>query len=581
MDMSGLFAVSAAKVRARLPLPQKTTFVMVAILLTIGLYLLYPVALIFGLSFNTATEFFVGTRTWGLANWEAAFSEPKVPTALFNTVWLWVATHAISFPFGVVVAWLLARSRLPGSHALEFMYWISYVTPGGLVAWIMMFDPNIGIANKAVELLPFVDDGPFNIFSVPGIVFTNVVSGAVATSVIILTPVFRNMDAALEEAARVSGASNVRTMIRVTIPVMVSPIVLLLALQLVRMFQSFERELILGAPIGFYVYSTLIYDLVRLQFILQYGQAAAMASVTLAVIALIVPLQRWILQRRQYTTITGSFKPGLIDLGPWKWVGLSLIVGYLLLDVASLVTLVLGSFMSRVGYFSLDPLFTPLHWSWVLHQPAFYTGLRTTLILATASGIFSPLLFALLAYVLVRTRWRLRFALDTLIWLSAAIPGILSGLGLMLMFLWTPGLSFLFGTLWVLIIVVIMQGGALGVNLMKGNIVQVGSDMEDAARIAGAGWLSMFVRVWLRIMAPYLVLIGLFNFNIAANTTASIILLADYQTQTLSLLILEYLMPGTNLREPAAVIQIIVGTITLSSALIARRYGLRLSLQHH
>ena len=54
------------------------------------------------------------------------------------------------------------------------------------------------------------------------------------------------------------------------------------------------------------------------------------------------------------------------------------------------------------------------------------------------------------------------------------------------MFLWTPGLSFLFGTLWVLIIVVIMQGGALGVNLMKGNIVQVGSDMEDAARIAGA-----------------------------------------------------------------------------------------------
>ena len=344
LDMSGLFAVSAAKVRGGLPLPQKTTFIMVAILLTIGLYLLYPVALIFGLSFNTATEFFVGTRTWGLANWEAAFSDPKVPTALFNTVWLWVATHAISFPFGVVVAWLLARSRLPGTHTLEFMYWISYVTPGGLVAWIMMFDPNIGIANEAVQLLPFVDDGPFNIYSVPGIVFTNVVSGAVATSVIILTPVFRNMDATLEEAARVSGASNVRTMIRVTIPVMISPIVLLLALQVVRMFQSFERELILGAPIGFYVYSTLIYDLVRLQFIPQYGQAAAMASVTLTVIA-----------RNRPAATDGScnaastrqspvaLSPGLIDLGPWKWVGLSLIVGYLLLDVASLVTLVMGS----------------------------------------------------------------------------------------------------------------------------------------------------------------------------------------------------------------------------------------------
>ena len=46
-----------------------------------------------------------------------------------------------------------------------------------------------------------------------------------------------------------------------------------------------------------------------------YGEATVLASLTLLMIVLIIPLQRWILERRRYTTITGSFRPGLIDLG--------------------------------------------------------------------------------------------------------------------------------------------------------------------------------------------------------------------------------------------------------------------------
>ena len=561
--------------------PDKGTYVVAALILTVGAYFIYPVALMIGLSFNTATLFFVGEREWGLDHWRVAFSEPRIPLALWNTIWLWAVSTAVSFPLGILVAWLLARTRLPGSHLLEVGYWIAYVTPGGFIAWIMLLDPTTGMANRLLELLPFVDRGPFNIFSIPGIVFVNVVGGASSSMVMILTPVFRNMDAALEEAARVAGAGRLRTMMRVTIPVMVSPIVLIFTLQLLRIFSGFERELILGRPIGFEIYSTLIYELTRLQDPPAYGQATALASMTLVVIAFIVPFQRWILTRRRYTTVTGSFKRGLIDLGGWKWIAFALVLSDHLVNVFTFGVLILGSLMTRIGYFMLDPPFSTVNWQWLFQQNDFYIGLRTTLILAFAGGILSPLLFAILAYIIVRTKWRLRGVLDGLIWLAGAIPGVLTGLGMMFMFLWTPGLSFLYGTIWVLILVVVMSGSTTGVNLFKGYIVNIGEDLEEAARVSGAGWFRAFFTIWVPLLGPYLALIGLFNFNQAANTTSSIILLADRDTITLSVLQVFYLLEGGSRHyAAAAAVQIIIGAITLFTALAARHYGVRYGVRH-
>ncbi len=572
--------------RARIPLrewfrPEMGTFIVVCLILVLGLFLIYPVVLILGLSFNTAAHFFVGEPQWGLDNWRLAFAQPGLLEALFNTVWLWVLSAAVAFPFAIATAWLLARTRIPFSHGLEFLFWVSYVTPGGLIAWIMLFDPSIGLVNVGLEMLPFIDKGPFNIFSIPGIIFVTVVGSGISVKVMLLTPAFRNMDAALEEAARVGGATSLRTMLRITVPMMISPIALVFALQLVRIFNSFETELVLGLPIGFFVYSTKIYDLVRMHEPPLYGQATALAGLTLVLIAFIIPLQRWILQRRRYTTITGNFKPGLIDLGPWRWLAFGTIIFYhLLTTFLPLAVMLVGSFMTRVGYFNLNQVFTLDHWRFVLNDPLFFTGLKTTLILASTTAIVSPVLFAIIAYIIVRTRWRFRLGIDGVIWVSAAIPGMLSSLGLLLIFLWTPGLSFLYGTIWALLIVVILQGNTTGVNISKGSIVQVGFDMEEAARVAGAGWFKTFFRIWIPLLMPTLALLALLNFNIAAGTTASIILLASRETITVSILILEWLLPGGGLREAAAVAQIILGSITLLTAFVLRRYSIARSVRH-
>ena len=558
-----------------------STFIMAAVLIVLGFYLVYPVLLIVIYTFNNAFEVFVGTPEWGLDNWRSALTQPGILTALWNSFRVWGMTVVISLPVAVVISWLLARTTIPFSHGLEFMFWVSYMMPGiaTTIGWITLMSPQTGLLNVAIRQLPFIDQGPFNMFSVPGIVFAHLMSNGISLKVMLLTPAFRNMDASLEEAGRVSGASNLLTMLRVTLPLMISPITLVFALQLLRIFQSFETEFLLGTPIGFYVYSTLIYDLVRLQQPPLYGQAAVLATLTLALIAIIIPMQRWILERRRYTTISAGFRPGLIDLGRWKYaITGSIWLLVMFLTVLPAAALIFGSFMVRAGYFSFTRVYTAEHWVSVLTDPIFGSAVFTTLVLGAIAAVMSPLLFSLLAYILVRTRWRGRAGLDFMIWSSGAVPGILSGLGLLMLFLGTPGLSILFGTIWALVIVVIISGNTSGTNIMKGVFVQVGQDMEDAARIAGAGWVRTYFLIWIPLMAKTLVLLSMMNFSGAVGATSSIILLASRDTWTLSILALEFRLSADHAEAAIVAIVLMILTFTVGSAM--KVFGQRLGVRH-
>lgn len=553
---------------------------MAAVLLSLGYVLIWPVLLLLINSFNAAGDWFVEPRRWGLDHWINAFQRPGLLRSLGNSLLIWSLAVSVSFPVGVTIAWLLARTKIPCSHTLEFLFWVSYMVPSlpTTIAWITLLDPDIGMINVGLKNLFHLDQGPFNIFSVPGIVWANLMGHGISIKVMLMTPAFRNMDSTLEEAARVGGASNLRTLFKVTLPLMVSPMMMVLALQLLRAFQSFETEYLLGVPFGFYVYSTKIYALVR-NAIPNYGEATVLASITLLMIALIIPLQRWILERRRYTTITGSFRPGLIDLGKWNYIAFAILATLLvLLTIGPVVVLILGSFMQRIGYFVLG--FTLEHWRLVLTDPVFVKALRTTLTLALTAALLSPLIFSVLAYIIVRTRLPGRATLDLMIWGAGAIPGILAGLGLLWMFIGTPGLNVIFGTIWALIIVVILQGKTTGVNIMKGVLVQVGADMEEAARVSGAGWIRTYFKIWLPLLMPTLVLLAVMNFVTASGATSSIILLASRDTMTLSLMALELSSNAVGNREAASIVSIFIIGFTVTGALLVRYFGRRFGVHH-
>src|SRR5437870_7765184 len=117
------------------------------------------------------------------------------------------------------------------------------------------------------------------------------------------------------------------------------------------------------------------------------------------------------------------------------------------------------------------------------------------------------------------------------------------------MFLGTPGMSLLYGTIFALIIVVILGGKTTGVNVMRGVIVQVGQDMEEAARVAGAGFMKTYFKIWLPLLMPTLVLLATLNFVGAAGAVSSVVLLAYRGTTTVSMLALQFANPSAPQRE--------------------------------
>lgn len=558
----------------------KGLFIMAALLLGFGFWIIYPILLTLVMSFNAAP---LGRDpVWALSNWITAWTDPGAFASLWNTIVIYVFNTVIGFPIAIMVSWALARTKVTFSHGLEFMFWVSFMLPtiSTTVGWTFLLDPDSGLLNVGLSYLGI---GAFNIYSVPGIVFAHLMSSQISQGVMLLTPAFRNMDAALEEAGRMSGASTMRTMFRITLPLMMPPILVVFMLKMARIMQSFEIEQILGTPINFFIYSTKIYNFMRLYEPPKYGIAAALASVTLLVVAFIIVAQRKLLGRRQYTTITGQYRPGLIDLGRMQPVVFTLIVTLVaMLTVVPTLTLIGGSFMTRVGFFEATPLLTTQHWELVLSDRGFMRALITTLIMASTTAVVSPLLFSIVAYVLVRTQWPGRTMLDGILWMSAAIPGILAGLGLLIMFLETPLLSLINGTIYALVLVVILQGKLTSTQTLKGVFMQMGSDLEEAARVSGAGWIYTYFRIWLPLIRPTLIVLGVFSFVMAANTTSSIVLLATRNTLTLSLMTLEMMTneQGRQL-EAAGIVSLIIIAMTVGVALLARLFGFHVGIRQH
>jgi iron(III) transport system permease protein len=555
-------------------------FIMAALLLGFGFWVIYPIILTLVMSFNAAP---LGQDpVWTMSNWITAWTDPGAFASLWNTIVIYLFNTVIGFPIAIMVSWALARTKVTFSHGLEFMFWVSFMLPtiSTTVGWTFLLDPDSGLLNVGLSYLGI---GVLNIYSVPGIVFAHLMSNQISQGVMLLTPAFRNMDSALEEAGRMSGASTMRTMFRVTLPLMMPSILVVFMLKMARIMQSFEIEQILGTPINFFIYSTKIYNFMRLYEPPKYGLAAALASVTLLVVVFIIVVQRKLLGRRQYTTITGQYRPGVINLGRMQPVVFTLIVILVaMLTVVPILTLIGGSFMTRVGFFEATPMLTTQHWELVLSDRGFMQALFTTLIMSSTTAVVSPLLFSIVAYVLVRTKWPGRVMLDGIFWMSAAIPGILAGLGLLIMFLETPFLSLINGTIYALVLVVILQGKLTSTQTLKGVFMQMGSDLEEAARMSGAGWIYTYFRIWLPLIRPTLIVLGVFSFVTAANTTSSIVLLATRNTLTLSLMTLEMMTneQGRQL-EAAGIVSLIIVAMTVGVALLARFFGFHAGIRQN
>jgi iron(III) transport system permease protein len=548
-----------------------------AVLLVMVLFVLYPLALLLYGSFLVDSGTGV-TQQWGFDNWITAWREPGMLQAIVNTVRRVILTEVIALPAAVLIAWLVARTDVPGKRLIDNFLWIALFLPSlpVVLGWIMLFDPGDGVVNRWMMASFALSEPPLDIYSFWGIVFVHLATRSIAAKYIFLAPAFRNFDSALEEASTIVGSAPLGTIRRIVIPILMPAILITMAISLIHSLESFEIELVLGPPTNFYVFSTKMYVLMQENPPL-FGAATVLGlSILLAILPLIIWQQR-LISTRSFVTVGSHFQRRALRLRRLRWpIFLGIAALAFVITIVPTACLLAGTFMNLFGHFEVANVWTTDHWSKVLADPVLLNSMSNTLIMAGSAALIGVVWFALVAYISVRTAYPGRKALDFMTWFPASLPGIILGLGLLWMFLTVPLFKPLYGTLLVLVIAVLINSVTTGVQLIKSNMVQVGYELEEASFIAGGSWLTTFRRIVLPILGPVLISVALLTFNSAARNIANIVMIVTADNRPLSLLQIDYMADGQY--EPAAIVGVIIVLLTLGFAflarLITRRFGM-------
>ncbi len=482
---------------------------------------------------------------------------------LLNTVGISLAKTIPSVGLAVLLAWILARTDTPFRGSLEVLVTLPFFIPPILtaMAWGMLGNPQVGLLNQLYQWITGSDVAPINVYSYGGVVW-HMMQYSVPFLFLLIVDAFRAMDPSLEEAARMCGASRLRTFGTVTLQLMLPALTGAAILSFIRGIENFESPLFFGSPAGIHVITTDIYDSINQRSPPQYQYATAISFVIMALLFVIVLLQRRMLRGRSFQTVTGKgYSPSVMKLGAWRWATFAFCVLFFFVTVVLPVgQLIIGSFFKFFGFYQWDML-TLEHYRAVFRSGEFWRGFGNTMLLGLVGATLAMLLGSMVAYISVRTKWRGRLLIESMAWLPWMMPGIVLGVGFLWGFALLPHAIPIYGTIWALLLAYISLGTPLSVRAMSSAYAQLSFDLEECSRVHGAGWLQTMRRIVLALAWPsFAVGWVLVFFGIMRELSASV-LLYSVGSEVLSVVLLKLWANGN--AEQVSVIGLIMMVLVI------------------
>jgi iron(III) transport system permease protein len=495
----------------------------IGVIAVLGFCVLGPVLLIVYQSFLTGPFFDAGSRI-GLASYAFIFSDPEFYRALRTTIVFAFGMVVVAVPLGAALAFLLTRTDLIGGRWLEPLV----LVPMFLSAIVLAFGYTVSIGPSGFfsilisDVIGFV---PWDIYGLPGLI---VIAGLshVPHVYLYVSAAMRNLPADLEEAARTAGAGIWQVAWYVTWPLTLPALIFATALNVLLAFESFGLPLVLGDPGGLLVLTTYIYKLTTLFGIPSYHLMAVVAVVLLAVTFPLVFAQRRLLSRaRRFATIGG--KGGRVTPIRLGTAGQVLALSMIALWLFISVILPIGGIAVRAfvdswgqGVVLTDQL-TLENFQELLATPQLFRGLVNTIVLAVIGGAVAVVIYTLIALAAHRWQGAGSAALDYMVLLPRALPGLVVGLAFFWVFLFVPLLTPLRPTLFSLFIAYTIVGLAYGLRLIQATLLQVSPELEESARATGATIGQTWRSVVVPIIRPGLV---------GAWTMIMIVFIKEYAT---------------------------------------------------
>jgi iron(III) transport system permease protein len=465
---------------------------------------------------------------------------PGLGRAFQNTLVLLLGAVPLSFAFALPLVWIVTRTDTPLKGLIEIAALLPFITPPliGAVAWALLAAPRTGLINVLAR--EFGASAPLlNIYSMGGLIF---VMSLYVSPYVFLTvqAVMQRMEASLEEASQICGASLARTVFTVVLPLSMPAILSGGILVITRVLEEFAIPGVLGAPGGIYTITTYIYYQAISYVPPRYEVAALLASLLMGLTAILLVLQSRILGGRRFSTVTGKgHAPRLARLGRWRYLTLAYALAYIGLTVAlPYLVLLYAAFISRWG---AAPVPANITFANIVatFDPALTagSGLRNSLILAVSGASFATFLTLIIAYMITSGASWGRSVLDFISSIPLAMPGPVIAVALLWAYLHEPFV--LYGTLWILLVAYVTHYLPYGVRTISSSFRQLSPDFERAAAICGASRVAGFRDALLPLVRPGIIAGWLLMFISMIRELSSSIFLFVPGTETTAVTMLE------------------------------------------
>jgi iron(III) transport system permease protein len=445
----------------------------------------------------------------GRVDWHgvaATFHGYGLGSAVVNTVILVAVSVPVSVLVATVFAWLNERTDARLGMLSTLLPVLPMLIPPVALAigWIFLADPRSGFIVEVVRLVASLFGGTVSslslgVESMAGLAFLYILI-SIPLAYVVMAAAFRQLDPSLEEAAIVCGRSRSRTLFTVSIPSVVPAIGSAAILVCLANIGLYSIPATVGLPARISVLSTYIYDLINGSYPPQLQQAAVIGVVLVAVMSLIWLGQARLVRRQRFATVSSrGLGSGQIALGRWRGPARAVVILYVLLSTAAPVialalvaferywnpSLVAGgvSFGNITSFLSLNDA---------------GRAILNSVVLAGVVATGLTLLTAGLAIAQKRLGGLLSGVIGVITKAPAVIPGLVFATAVLIAYGFTPFV--LDGTLPILLIAYAIVFIPQAMLPAEAAVEQVGSDLTDASRIAGASAGRTTRRVLLPLM---------------------------------------------------------------------------------
>ncbi|MDI6725524.1 MAG: iron ABC transporter permease [Smithellaceae bacterium] len=540
-----------------------------SLIVIVGILTIAPVLMLILGSFSEGLGSF-GTFT--LDKYVKGYSDAAFGTIIGNTLIFTMGTALVSTILALFLAYLNTRTNIPFKFLFGVISIIPMMIPHILfaVSWALLLNPSNGIINLFLQDLFGLENSPFNIYSLAGMIM---VEGLLELPIayLIIAPAMAAFDVSMEESSKVCGASQRRTLVRITLPILRPAILAAFTLVIVRTLASFAIPSVLGMPGRIYVLATHIYRTISTGFSADYGLAAAVGMSALIASITLIYLYRYLTSEgERYVTISSrGYRPAVIDLKRARLPlfavvavlsALLILLPVLVLLYASLVPYSMAPSMKAFSLMSLK------HWLAVLKDPISLLALKNSLFLGVVGASLGVILSIFVSYVIVKVRSTASGVLESLSFLSFSFPGIVIGVGFMWFFVWTP----LYATIWALLIGYIATYLPYGIRPMSSAFVQIHSHLEESSRVCGGGTLYTLRRIIIPLLIPGVVSGWILMSSMFLRELSLSVVLSRPGTEVLAVQILRFAEDGLwgRLSALGIIMILISSTLVIAATLI-------------